>query len=227
LIVYAALSGAFFLLPVVLEQLVGYSPLLAGASVLPTTAIMFAFSSRSGALAARIGPRLQMTVGPFVIGGGLLLFARVSASGTYLTQVLPAVLVFGVGLAITVAPLTATALAAAPAKHAGMASAVNKDLARIGGLVAVALLPVLAGITGDVYLHPVALAHGFHKAMVMAAAACALGGALAALGIRNGTADSRWWHGHAAVAPRQVFGYGASARASGDGLDEARPHTAG
>ena len=220
LIVYAALSGAFFLLPVVLEQLVGYSPLLAGASVLPATAIMFAFSARSGALAARIGPRLQMTVGPLVIGGGLLLFGRISASGTYLAQVLPAVLVFGVGLTITVAPLTATALAAAPAKHAGMASAVNNDVARTGGLVAVALLPVLAGITGDVYLHPLALAHGFHVAMMMAAGACAIGGVLAAVGIRNGTTGRRSGHGRVAVAPKHVPGYGASAHSSGSSADD-------
>jgi EmrB/QacA subfamily drug resistance transporter len=215
LIVYAALSGSFFLLPVVLEQLLGYSPLLAGASVLPVTAIMFAFSARSGALAARIGPRLQMSVGPLVVGCGLLLLGRTSATGTYLDQVLPGILVFGVGLAITVAPLTATALSAAPARYAGMASAVNNDVARTGGLIAVALLPVVAGITGDVYLHPLELAHGFHVAMVMAAIACGIGGALAAAGIRNGTAAGRSLHGRVAIPPRNATGYGASA-ASGD-----------
>jgi EmrB/QacA subfamily drug resistance transporter len=213
LIVYAALSGAFFLLPVVLEELVGYTPLFAGASVLPVTAIMFAFSARSGALAARIGPRLQMSVGPLVTGAGLLLFGRISANGSYLTQVLPAVVVFGVGLTITVAPLTATALAAAPAKHAGMASAVNNDVARIGGLVAVALLPVLAGITGKVYLHPLALAHGFRVAMVMAALACAAGGVLAGFGIRNDSSGRKRPHGRVAVAPRVVPGYGVSTHA--------------
>ena len=222
LIVYAALSGAFFLLPVVLEQLVGYTPLLAGASVLPVTAIMFAFSARSGALASRIGPRLQMTVGPLVIGGGLLLFGRITATGTYIGQVLPAVLVFGVGLMITVAPLTATALAAAPAKHAGMASAVNNDVARTGGLLAVALLPVLAGITGNVYLHPLALAHGFRLAMEMAALACAAGGILAAVGIRNGDLTRRSQHGRLAVAPRNVPGYGASIKASATSADDGR-----
>jgi EmrB/QacA subfamily drug resistance transporter len=220
LIVYAALSGSFFLLPVVLEQLDHYSPLEAGASVLPVTAIMFAFSARSGALAARIGPRLQMTVGPLVVGSGLLLFGRISASGTYLDQVLPAALVFGAGLAITVAPLTATALAAAPAKNAGMASAVNNDVARTGGLIAVALLPVVAGITGDVYLHPLALAHGFHTAMMMAAIACGIGGLLAAFGIRNGIASGRTWHGRVAIAPRNVPGYGASAASSEAGRSD-------
>jgi EmrB/QacA subfamily drug resistance transporter len=227
LIVYAALSGAFFLLPVVLEQLVGYSPLFAGASVLPVTLIMFAFSARSGALAARIGPRLQMTVGPLVIGAGLLLLGRISATGSYLTQVLPAVVVFGVGLTITVAPLTATALAAAPAKHAGMASAVNNDVARTGGLVAVALLPVLAGITGKVYLHPLALAHGFRVAMTMAALACAAGGVLAGFGIRNGATRSRRSQGHVAVAPRIVPGYGVSTKSGVAGTDDRDAGNAG
>jgi len=227
LIVYAALSGAFFLLPVVLEQLVGYTPLFAGASVLPVTLIMFAFSARSGALAARIGPRLQMTVGPLVIGAGLLLFGRISASGSYLTHVLPAVVVFGVGLTITVAPLTATALAAAPAKHAGMASAVNNDVARTGGLVAVALLPVLAGITGKVYLHPLALAHGFRVAMAIAALACVAGGVLAAFGIRNGATPARRPHGHVAVAPRIVPGYGVSTQSGVVGPDDGLAGSAG
>jgi MFS family permease len=227
LIVYAALSGAFFLLPVVLEELVGYTPLFAGASVLPVTAIMFAFSARSGALAARIGPRLQMTVGPLVTGAGLLLFGRISANGSYLTQVLPAVVVFGVGLTITVAPLTATALAAAPAKHAGMASAVNNDVARVGGLVAVALLPVLAGITGKVYLHPLALAHGFRVAMVMASLACAAGGVLAGFGIRNEVTGRKRPHGRVAVAPRVVPGYGVSTHAGVVQTDEGRAGSAG
>jgi hypothetical protein len=95
------------------------------------------------------------------------------------------VLVFGFGLAINVAPLTATALAAAPAEHAGIASAVNNDVARAAGLIAVAVLPAAAGITGDAYLHPAMLAHGFRVAAVMAAVFCAAGGVLAALTISN------------------------------------------
>ncbi len=98
---------------------------------------------------------------------------------------LPAVVVFGFGVAINVAPLTATALAAAPADHAGVASAVNNDVARAAGLIAVAVLPALAGITGESYLHPAALAHGFKMAALMAAAFCAAGGVLAAVTIRN------------------------------------------
>ena len=184
-VVYAALGGLLFLVPTVLQVAHGYSPVAAGASLLPVTLIMLALSSRSGALAARIGPRLQMTVGPLVIAVSLLLFTRIGDSGDYLTAVLPAVVVFGFGVAINVAPLTATALAAAPADHAGIASAVNNDVARAAGLIAVAVLPALAGITGDSYLHPAQLAHGFKTAAVMAAAFCAAGGVLAAVTIRN------------------------------------------
>jgi EmrB/QacA subfamily drug resistance transporter len=184
-VVYAALSGLLFLVPTVLQVSSGYSPLAAGASLLPVTFIMLTLSSRSGALAARIGPRLQMSTGPLVIAASFLLFTRLGGSGNYLSEVLPAVLVFGLGVAIMVAPLTATAMAAAPADHAGVASAVNNDVARAAGLIAVAVLPALAGITGNSYLHPAALAHGFRVSAVIAAVFCVAGGVLAALTIRN------------------------------------------
>ncbi|MBV9094673.1 MAG: MFS transporter [Streptosporangiaceae bacterium] len=184
-VVYAALGGMLFLVPTVLQVVRGYSPLQAGAAMLPITVIMLTLSSRSGALAARIGPRLQMSVGPLVIAAGLALFARLGDPGSYWTVVLPAVLVFGFGLAINVAPLTATALAAAPADHAGIASAVNNDVARVAGLVAVALLPPLAGITGISYLHPAALAHDFRTAALISAGFSVAGGLLAAATIRN------------------------------------------
>lgn len=184
-VVYGALGGALFLVPVVLQQAFGYSALASGTALLPITFIMLALSARSAALAAKIGPRLQMTVGPLVIAAGMALFARVQGSGDYLTQVLPAVLVFGFGLAINVAPLTATALAAAPAEHSGIASAVNNDVARAASLIAVAVLPVAAGITGDVFLHPDELTQGFHTAVLIAAAVAAVGGLLAAATIRN------------------------------------------
>ncbi len=184
-IVYAALGGALFLVPVTLQVVHGYSPTAAGASLLPVTFIMLLLSSRSGALASRIGPRLQMSAGPLVIGASLVLFTRIGDSGDYLTAMLPAVLVFGLGLAINVALLTATALAAAPAGHSGIASAVNNDVARAASLIAVAVLPALAGITGNSYLHPAGLAHGFKIAVLISAAFCAAGGVLAALTIRN------------------------------------------
>jgi EmrB/QacA subfamily drug resistance transporter len=184
-VVYGALGGALFLVPVVLQEVSGYSALEAGIAMLPLTAIMLAGSARSAALSARIGPRLQMTVGPLVIAVGMALFVRVHGSGDYLTQVLPAVLVLGFGLVMNVAPLTATAMSAAPAEHSGIASAVNNDVARAAGLIAVAVLPTLAGITGNAYLHPAVLTQGFHNAVLIAAVAAAAGGLLAAATIRN------------------------------------------
>ena len=112
--VYGALGGALFLLPVELQIVKGYSPLESGVALLPLTLIMLAFSARSGALSARIGPRLQMTVGPLIVGAGLLLLTRATDPGSYWTQVFPAVLLFAIGLAVTVAPLTSTAMGAAP-----------------------------------------------------------------------------------------------------------------
>ena len=190
-IVYGALGGALFLLPVELQLVAGYSPLQSGLALLPVTAIMLVFSARSGRLAARIGPRLQMTAGPVVAGAGLLLLTRATHSGSYVVWVLPAVLVFGAGLAITVAPLTSTAMGAAPAEHAGVASAVNNVVARAAGLLAVAILPLLAGITGAAALEPHHLAAGFRQAMIIAGLTCAAGGILAAATIRNPSDTSR------------------------------------
>lgn len=184
-IVYGALGGAFFLLPVELQIVVHYSPLESGLALLPVTVIMLIFSARSGQLATRIGPRLQMSAGPFVVGAGLLLLVRATHQGNYLVEVLPAVLVFGIGLAITVAPLTATAMASAPAEHAGVASAVNNVVARAAGLLAVAILPLLAGITGAAALEPHRLAAGFKTAVIIAGLTCAAGGILAVATIRN------------------------------------------
>ena len=183
--VYGALGGALFLLPIELQQVSGYTPLQAGVSLLPVTLVMLALSARSGALAARIGPRLQMSVGPFVIAAGLALFTRIGPSGDYLTEVLPAVVVFGFGLAINVAPLTATVLAAVPASHAGVASAVNNDVARAASLIAVAVLPAAAGLTGAAYLHPHQFSAGFDRASLIAAGLCVAGGAVAFAFIRN------------------------------------------
>jgi EmrB/QacA subfamily drug resistance transporter len=184
-VVYAALGGALFLLPIQLEQVSGYTALEAGASLLPVTLIMLVLSARSGALAARIGPRLQMTVGPVIIAAGLALFARIGPAANYLTEVLPAVVVFGLGLAANVAPLTSTVLAAVPAEHAGMASAVNNDVARAAGLVAVAVLPAAAGLTGAAYLHAATFSAGFRTASFISAGLCVVGGAVAGITIRN------------------------------------------
>lgn len=184
-VVYAALSGALFLVPVELQVVSGYSPLESGVALLPLTVIMLALSARSGRLASRIGPRLQMSVGPVIAAIGLALLVRTTQGSDYLVYVLPAVVVFGLGLATTVAPLTATAMSSAPAEHAGLASAVNNDIARLGGLLAVAILPALAGITGASYLHASVFASGFRTAVVISAAVCAGGGVLAALTIQD------------------------------------------
>ena len=184
-VVYGGIGGALFLLPIQLQQVSGYTALQAGISLLPVTAITLALSQRSGALAARIGPRLQMSVGPVLVGLGLGLFTLITASGDYLTEVLPGVLVLGFGLAVAVAPLTSTALSSVPPEHAGMASAVNNDVARAAALIAVALLPAAGGLTGDAYQHPAVFSAGFHTASLIAGGLCVAGGVLAAVTIRN------------------------------------------
>jgi EmrB/QacA subfamily drug resistance transporter len=184
-VVYGALGGALFLLPVELQLVAHYSPLKSGLALLPVTLIMLAFSARSGQLSARIGPRLQMSVGPVVVGAGLALLAMATDHGSYWTQVFPAILVFSIGLAITVAPLTSTAMSAAPAEHSGIASAVNNTVARAAGLFAVAVLPLAAGLTGAAALSSAELAGGFRTAVYIAGATCAAGGLLAVLTIRN------------------------------------------
>ncbi len=186
-VVYAGLGGVLFLLPVVLQVVDHYSPLESGVALLPMTLVMLLFSARSGRLAARIGPRLQMGLGPIVVGAGLALLSRAPDGSGYVRYVLPAVLVIAAGLATTVAPLTSTALNSVSERHAGLASAVNNDVARLGGLIAVAVLPALGGIAGLGYLHPETLAHGFQRAVVIAGALCVVGGVLAAIGIRNPT----------------------------------------
>jgi MFS family permease len=184
-VVYGALGGALFLLPVELQVVAHYSPLESGLALLPVTLVMLLFSARSGQLSARIGPRLQMSVGPVLVGAGIALLARATDPGSYVTQVLPVVLLFSAGLAITVAPLTATAMGAAPCEHSDIASAVNNTVARAAGLFAVAVLPLLAGLIGAAALSPEQLADGFRTAIYIAGAACASGGLLAVVTIRN------------------------------------------
>jgi EmrB/QacA subfamily drug resistance transporter len=184
-VVYAAIGVVFFLLVIQLQVVAGYGPVAAGTALLPITAVMLALSSRSGQLAARIGPRLQMAVGPLVCALGLLLLLRIGPDASYAGDVVPAVVVIGLGLATMVAPLTATALASAPDEHAGLASGVNNAVARTGGLVAVAGIPTLAGLDGQVYADPAAFADGFTVAVWVCVGLMVLGGLLAALLIRN------------------------------------------
>ncbi|HEX9505045.1 MAG TPA: DHA2 family efflux MFS transporter permease subunit [Acidimicrobiia bacterium] len=181
--VYAALGAVTFLLVVHLQTDLGYSALQAGASLLPITVLMLLFSARAGALAQRVGPRLPMTIGPLVVAGGMALFARVDPGTSYWATVFPAALALGAGLALTVAPLTATVLAAVDDAHAGIGSAINNAVARIAGLLAVAVLPGAVGLTGG---HGLELSDGFGRAMIVAAVLAAVGGVLAFLTVREG-----------------------------------------
>ncbi len=126
-----------------------------------------------------------MTVGPFIVACGLLLMTRIGVGSTYVADVLPAVLVFGVGLTVVVAPLTSTVLGAVDQDFVGVASGVNNAVARVGQLLAVAVLPLAAGISGDDYLHPEAFADGFHAAVMICVGLTVLGGLVAFTGIRN------------------------------------------
>jgi EmrB/QacA subfamily drug resistance transporter len=211
LVVYAALSGSFFLLPVQLQLVSGFTPVAAGSALLPVTVVMLLLSARMGRLAQRIGPRWLMSIGPIIAGAGLALLSRIGAGATYVGGVLPAVLVFALGLSTTVAPLTATVLAAAPERQIGVASAVNNDVARTAGLLAIAVLPAIAGINDRSYANPIELSAGYHRAMLIAAALCAAGGVLAALTIRRDVLaaprpaeETTACQPHAALAPQRV-----------------------
>lgn len=184
-LVYAALGVIFVLLVLQLQVVAGWSPILAGSAMLPVTLIMLAFSSRAGALAQRIGPRLPMTLGPLLSAGGILWLSTVGADASYGVDVLAPVVLFGSGLALMVAPLTATVLDSAEDRHAGIASGVNNAVARTAGLLAVAVVPVAAGIAGADYTDPVAFDDGYGTAMVISAGLMVAGAALAALFIRK------------------------------------------
>jgi hypothetical protein len=181
--VYAALGVTFFLLVVHLQSDLGYSALEAGASLIPLTLLMLVFSSRSGAWAQRIGPRLPMTIGPLIAAGGIALLTRVDPGVSYWSGVLPGVLALGVGLTLTVAPLTAAVLAAVEDAHAGVASAINNAVARIAGLIMIAVVPALAGLSST--SEGLDLDAGFSTAMLIAAGTCAVGGVVAWLTIRR------------------------------------------
>ncbi len=183
--VYAALGGVFFLLVVQLQNVLGYSAIEAGAATFPITILMLALSARSGALATRIGPRLQMTVGPLLVAVGTLLMTRIDQGSGYVSDVLPGVLVMGLGLSTVVAPLTSTALSSVEDRYAGTASGVNTTVARAAQLAAVAALPLAAGITGATYLVPAEFSDGFRTAMFITAGLSLVGGLIAFVGIRN------------------------------------------
>jgi len=186
LAVYAALSGASLFIAVQLQVGGGWTALQAGAALVPTTIVLLLLSTSAGALATRIGPRLPMTVGPIVCAVGTALLAiSIDRNPSYVVDVLPGVLVFSLGLVLIVAPLTATVLAAVDDRHAGAASGVNNAVARTAGLLAIAVLPLAVGLSGDDYADPVAITAGFRTAMLICAGLLAAGGAIAAIGIRR------------------------------------------
>jgi EmrB/QacA subfamily drug resistance transporter len=178
--VYGGLSGLSVFVALFLESYAHYSAFGAGVALLPTTAVMFFLSPRMGRLAMQRGPRLFMGVGPVIAGAGVLAYTRLPADLNYWVDLLPALLVFAVGLSLTVAPLTTTVLADASAADAGIASAVNNAIARIAGLLSIAVLGITAaGGTGHL------TAHGFHATMAVVAALLVCGGVIGAIGIRN------------------------------------------
>src|SRR5882757_3429593 len=178
-VVYAALGGVFFLLVSFLQISMGYSPIAAGSASLPITVLMLLGSARAGAMAQRVGPRRPLTIGPLVIAAGLLLMLRINPGDSYVTTVLPAVIVFGLGLTLVVAPVTATVLAAVDSTRSGIASGVNNAVARVAGLLAVAVLPAAAGLTGDKFYEPSHMTDGFHMGMVVCAVLAVLGAIVA------------------------------------------------
>ena len=187
LAVYAGLAILFFFLVIFLQQVAGYSALRSGMTTLPVTFIMFALSRRFGALADRYGPRYFMAAGPLIAAGGILLLLRAGAKVSYVSDLLPALTLFGVGLAMTVAPLTATVLADADESDAGIASAINNAVARIAGLAGVSVIGAVVASTlvGDTFAHNTQSVRGFHEVIAICAALVAAGGVAGAIGIVN------------------------------------------
>jgi EmrB/QacA subfamily drug resistance transporter len=184
-LVYGAFGGLLFLLVLQLQVVSGLSPLEAGTALLPVTVLMLGLSARSGSLAQRIGPRWPITAGIVLLAIGMALMMRIGPHANYLTDVLPAVFLFGFGLVLTVAPLTATVLASADVRHAGVASGVNNAVARAAGLVAVAALPAAVGLTSASYHQPASFNHGFDLATTICAVILLIAAVLAGILINN------------------------------------------
>jgi EmrB/QacA subfamily drug resistance transporter len=183
--IYAGLSVATFTLTLFLQLAGGFSALSAGLSLIPITLIMFVLSPRFGSLAGKYGPRIFMATGPIVAACGFLLFLSVHEPIGYWTQLFPGIMLFGFGLAMTVAPLTAAVLSDVPSGHAGMASAINNAVSRIAGLIAIALIGLVIGTNPFSVNALGASISAFHKATLAMAALLFIGGIVSALGIRN------------------------------------------
>jgi len=190
LAIYGALGGSGLFLVLQLQTVLGYDATAAGAAMLPSIAMITLLSPYMGAVATRIGPRLPMTVGPLIVAAGTLLLAGVDGGQPYVVEILPGSLLQGLGMAVVVAPLTATVLGAAPDALAGIASGVNNAVARAAQLLAVAALPVAVGLSGDDYTRPVAFTDGYRAATVTCAVLFALGGLISWWTIRNDVLDT-------------------------------------
>ncbi len=182
-LLYGAFAVAMFLLGLVLQGPLGYSPLQAGLATVPVTILMLVFSARAGALAQRIGARLPMTLGPLLVAAGLVAMTRIDSTSDYFTDVLPGVLIFGLGLCLTVAPLTTTALGSVEERHAGIASGVNNAVARTGQLVFVAAVPVLAGFAPGEMVAGDVLIDGFHQVLWVSASVIVVAAAISWFGL--------------------------------------------
>ncbi|GAA3228093.1 MFS transporter [Pseudonocardia petroleophila] len=189
MMVYAALGGVFVLLVLQLQVVVGLTPLQAGAALLPVTVIMLALSAHAGRLGQRIGPRIPIAGGTLIAAVGLVLMSRIEADASVLADVLVPVVVFGLGLTLVVSPLTSTVLDSAPDRNAGVASGVNNAIARAAGLLAVAVIPVAAGITGGDYTDATAFGAGFRTAMLISATLMVLAAVLATAFVRRPVAE--------------------------------------
>lgn len=183
-VVYGALATVLTLLVLQLQVSMDYSPVQAGLSLLPVTAVMLLLSARAGQLAQRIGPRPLLVGGPLLIAAGMLLMVRIGPGSTYFGSVFPAVLVFGLGLVAVAGPVSAAVLGAAPERDAGVASALNNAIARAGGLLAIAVVPAVAGLTGKSYSDPFALTAGWPVSLSVSAG-LAVSGTLFAIGASN------------------------------------------
>lgn len=189
-LIYGGMGVLFFLLSVQLQVTAGWTALQAGTALLPVTVLMLLLSSKAGDLSQRIGPRWPLTIGPLVVACGMVMMTRIGPDASFLTDVMPAVTVFGFGLAGVVAPVTSTALGSVPDERAGAASGTNNAVARTGGLLAVAAVPGLVGLTGNALSDPVLLDPGFSRAMLVSAGLVAAGGVLALVLLRSGDAES-------------------------------------
>lgn len=197
-LVYGAFGGLLFLLVIQLQVSAGFSPVAAGTALLPVTVLMLVLSARSGALAQRVGPRWLMTAGITGTAAGMALMTRIGVHASYVADVLPAAIVFGLGLSLTVAPLTATVLASADVRHAGVASGVNNAVARAAGLVAVAALPAAVGLTSASYHDPAQFSRGFEHATTACAILLVIAAVLTAMLVDN---TVLWTGGRPGVGP--------------------------